>query len=70
VLRTKTERPEGIAAGVARLVGTDRDRIVAETDRLLDDEAAYRDMVGTANPYGDGKAAGRIVEAIRSFFGD
>lgn len=60
VLRDKTERPEGIAAGVARLVGTDAARIEAEAARLLDDEAA-RQAMRAANPYGDGQAAARIV---------
>ena len=64
VLRDRTERPEGVAAGVAKLVGTDKGRIVAEADRLLDDPKAYRQMAKTANPYGDGQAANRIVEAI------
>lgn len=64
VLRQVTERPEGVAAGTARVVGTDRDRIVAEASRLLDDPAAYREMAQAANPYGDGHAAGRIVQAL------
>ena len=64
VLREVTERPEGVAAGTARLVGTDPERIVAEATRLLDDERAYRAMAQVANPYGDGQAAGRIVEAL------
>jgi UDP-N-acetylglucosamine 2-epimerase (non-hydrolysing) len=64
VLRDETERPEAIAAGVARLVGTDEATIVAETARLLDDPAWYRQMARGASPYGDGLAAGRIVAAI------
>lgn len=64
VMRETTERPEGVAAGTARLVGIDPDRIVAETERLLDDEAAYAAMARAHNPYGDGKAAERIVERL------
>ena len=64
VLRRTTERPEGVEAGVARLVGTDRTAIVAETTRLLTDESAYHSMVSGANPYGDGKAAERIADIL------
>ena len=64
VLRDVTERPEGLEAGTARLVGTDADRIVAEVTRLLDNRAAYDQMARAANPYGDGAAAGRIVQAL------
>jgi UDP-N-acetylglucosamine 2-epimerase (non-hydrolysing) len=64
VLRDATERPEGIAAGVARLVGTDARRIFAETSRLLTDPAAYRRMARVANPYGDGRAARRIAAIL------
>jgi len=64
VMRETTERPEGVEAGTARLVGTDVDRIVAETFRLLDDEAAYAAMARAHNPFGDGKAAERIVELL------
>lgn len=64
VLRTTTERPEGIAAGTARLVGTDPDRIVAESVRLLDDPAAHADMARAHNPYGDGYAAERIARIL------
>ena len=59
-----TERPEGIAAGTAKLVGTDADTIVAETERLLDDDAAYAAMARAHNPFGDGKSASRIVELL------
>ncbi len=66
VLRDCTERPEAIAAGVARLVGTDEACIVRETERLLDDEAAYAAMARAVNPYGDGHAAARIgAELLR-----
>ncbi|MBC7987523.1 MAG: UDP-N-acetylglucosamine 2-epimerase (non-hydrolyzing) [Sphingomonadaceae bacterium] len=65
VTRDVTERPEAIAAGTARLVGTDTDRIVAEAARLLDDEAEYQRVSAISNPYGDGRAAARIVEAMK-----
>jgi UDP-N-acetylglucosamine 2-epimerase (non-hydrolysing) len=61
VLREKTERPEGIEAGVAELAGTDRARIVAAASRLLTDEDAYRAMTNAVNPYGDGRAGERIA---------
>ncbi len=64
VMRTETERMEGVDAGVARLVGTDRDNIVAEATELLTDLAAYSRMSSTRNPYGDGRAASRIVANI------
>ena len=68
VLRDVTERPEGIAAGVARLVGTDAARIVAEAARLLDDPVAHAAMARGASPYGDGRAAARIVAALQAWF--
>ena len=64
VMREVTERPEGIEAGNACLVGTEKERIVRETSRLLNDTAAYNAMAEARNPYGDGHAAERIVEAI------
>lgn len=64
VLRETTERPEGVEAGTARLVGTDADTIVAEVFRLLDDPAAHAAMARAHNPYGDGRAAARIVAAL------
>ena len=64
VLRETTERPEVVTVGAARVVGTDPDRIVAETIRLLDDPAAYAQMAAAPNPFGDGRAAGRIVETL------
>jgi UDP-N-acetylglucosamine 2-epimerase (non-hydrolysing) len=67
VLRRVTERPEGIAAGFLTLVGTDRERIVREAARLLEDPSARR-MAGARNPYGDGRAAERIVQALRYYF--
>jgi len=59
-----TERPEGIEAGTARLVGTDRNRIVAEILSLLDDKDAYDAMARAHNPFGDGCAAERIAEIV------
>ena len=64
VMRETTERPEGVAAGTARLVGTDPAAIVAAVSQLLDDPAAYAQMAHAVNPYGDGQAAARIVEAL------
>jgi UDP-N-acetylglucosamine 2-epimerase (non-hydrolysing) len=65
VMRDTTERPEGIEAGVVRLVGTHRERIVAEATRLLTDPEAHAAMATPANPYGDGQAARRIVRILR-----
>ena len=64
VMRETTERPEGVAAGTARLVGTDEDRIVSEVFTLLDDKAAYERMARAHNPFGDGHAAGRIAKVV------
>ena len=64
VLRNTTERPEGIAAGTLKLVGTDTDVIYQETLRLLTDSAEYDRMSKASNPYGDGHASERIVDAI------
>lgn len=64
VLREVTERPEAVEAGTARLVGTERRRIVAEVERLLGDAEAYRRMAQAVNPYGDGHAAERIARAL------
>lgn len=64
VLRKTTERPEAIEAGTARLVGTDKDTIIANTQKLITDENEYRNMSSKANPYGDGRAAMRIVDII------
>lgn len=69
VLRKTTERPEGVHAGVARLVGTDRSVIVETATRLLTDGATYRAMSQVASPYGDGRASQRILGAIRHRFG-
>jgi UDP-N-acetylglucosamine 2-epimerase (non-hydrolysing) len=64
VMRETSERPEAIAAGTARLVGTEAATIAREVARLLDDEGAWRAMCRQSNPYGDGKASGRILEAL------
>lgn len=64
VMRENTERPEGIAAGTARLVGTDIEKILANANSLLDDESVYRGMAERHNPYGNGQAASRIVEEL------
>lgn len=68
VMREKTERPEAVAAGTVKLVGTDEERIVAEAAGLLEDAQKYRAMARIHNPYGDGQASSRITEIIRSFF--
>lgn len=64
VMRETTERPEGVAAGTARLVGAKREAIVRETTRLLDDQAAYKAMAQAHNPYGDGTASRQIADII------
>jgi UDP-N-acetylglucosamine 2-epimerase (non-hydrolysing) len=64
VMRDTTERPEGVAAGTARLVGADASVIVAETSRLLDDSVAYDAMAKAHNPYGDGTASRRIAAVL------
>ncbi len=69
VLRDKTERPEAVEAGVVRVIGTREDRIVNEISRLLTDENEYRKMQKKINPYGDGAASERIVQAIGFYFG-
>ena len=67
VLRDKTERPEAIEAGTARLVGTEAERIVAAAAELLEDQAAYQKMAQAKNPFGDGRAAERIVDLIVNY---
>ena len=64
VMRETTERPEGVEAGTAKLVGTDAEAIVTEIFTLLDDKAAYESMARAHNPFGDGHSARRIVELI------
>jgi UDP-N-acetylglucosamine 2-epimerase (non-hydrolysing) len=67
VLREKTERPEGVSAGVLKLVGTDTDKIINETSRLLTDQSAWAKMAHAANPFGDGHAANHIVQGILDY---
>lgn len=69
VLRKTTERPEGVDAGTARMVGTDTDTVVAEASRLLADESAYAQMAKAVSPYGDGSAAQRIRDWVFEEFG-
>ena len=64
VMRDTTERPEGIAAGTLKLVGTEEDRIYKEFKRLLEDEAEYAKMSEASNPYGDGFACKRIADIL------
>lgn len=70
VMRNTTERPEAISAGNALLVGTDRERIVSEAERLLRDEEAYRSMANRQHPFGDGYAAKRITDILASYSPD
>ena len=67
VMRETTERPEAVAAGTVKLVGTDVDTIVREVTRLMDDQNAYDEMAHAHNPYGDGRASKRIVEFIAKY---
>ena len=69
VMRRETERPEAIAAGTAKLAGVEKDEIVRLAGELLDDPAAYARMAKAVNPYGDGHASERIVQAILWHFG-
>ena len=64
VLRDTTERPEAVSAGTVKLIGTDRDRVFNETKLLLTDKREYDKMAQAANPYGDGNAATRIIDAL------
>ena len=68
VMRIETERPEAVEAGVAKLIGTQEDMIVSEVGRLLDSPVAYNAMARSVSPYGDGKAAARIVRIIAERF--
>ena len=68
VMRDTTERPEGVDAGTVQLVGADADAIVTHASRLLLDSNAYNKMANAKNPYGDGQAADRIIEALNSYF--
>ena len=69
VLRSETERPEAVEAGTVKIVGTNKELIVSETQKLLSDSYEYMKMSKAANPYGDGEACGRIVDAILHYFG-
>jgi UDP-N-acetylglucosamine 2-epimerase (non-hydrolysing) len=69
VMRENTERPEAVTAGTVRLIGTDEARIVASVSELLTDESAYAAMAKATNPYGDGHAAARSVDAIAHLLG-
>ena len=64
VMRNTTERPEALDAGTVKLVGTDHDLIVSEVSKLLEDKAYYDKMSHAVNPYGDGKACGRIIKVL------
>jgi UDP-N-acetylglucosamine 2-epimerase (non-hydrolysing) len=68
VTREQTERPEAVTAGVARLVGTGHDAVRAALEELLDDRQAYAAMARGGSPYGDGRAAARIIDALEVFF--
>ena len=69
VLRDKTERPEGVEAGTLKLVGTESEKVKKEMEELLDNDAEYQRMAQAKNPYGDGKASERILDAIAYYFG-
>ncbi|WP_160993974.1 non-hydrolyzing UDP-N-acetylglucosamine 2-epimerase [Ligilactobacillus salivarius] len=69
VLRDTTERPEGVEAGTLKLVGTESEKIKEEMEELLDNDAEYQRMAQAKNPYGDGKASERILDAIAYYFG-
>ena len=69
VLRDTTERPEGVKAGTLKLVGTDPERVKEEMTALLTDPDLYQKMSSARNPYGDGKASERIVQAIQHYYG-
>ena len=64
VMRDTTERPEGVAAGTAKLLGADRCKIVSEVNNLLDNDDAYQGMAQAHNPYGDGTASRQIAQII------
>jgi UDP-N-acetylglucosamine 2-epimerase (non-hydrolysing) len=69
VLRDTTERPEAIAAGTVKLIGTEKQRVFAETKNLLENRQAYDNMAGACNPYGDGQASRRIVQTLLHRYG-
>ncbi|PAB58305.1 non-hydrolyzing UDP-N-acetylglucosamine 2-epimerase [Anaeromicrobium sediminis] len=68
VLRTETERPEAVDAGTVKMAGVERNRVYEMTKKLLEDNEAYKEMANAVNPYGDGNACKRIVEAIKEYF--
>lgn len=68
VLRDKTERPEGLEAGTLKVIGTKKNRVVKEVTELLQNKEQYKKMSRAVNPYGDGLASGRIIEAIKDYF--
>jgi UDP-N-acetylglucosamine 2-epimerase (non-hydrolysing) len=68
VLRTETERPEAVLAGTAKIAGIEKDNIVKLIDELINNKEEYDKMANAVNPYGDGKASERIVDAIRKYF--
>lgn len=70
VLRTETERPEAAKSGTVKVAGIEKETIFNMTDKLLNNEEEYNKMANAVNPYGDGKASGRIVNAIKEYFGD
>jgi UDP-N-acetylglucosamine 2-epimerase (non-hydrolysing) len=69
VLRDTTERPEAVAAGTVKLIGTDSERVYSEAKTLLTDKEEYNHMAESVNPYGDGKASARIIQAILYHYG-
>jgi UDP-N-acetylglucosamine 2-epimerase (non-hydrolysing) len=69
VLRDVTERPEAVSAGTVKIVGTDEKVVFSNINRLFEDKKFYNSMARAVNPYGDGKACGRIIESIRYYFG-
>ena len=70
VMRESTERPEAVEVGTVRLVGTNKELIIRETERLLTDKQAYQSMASKSNPYGDGQSAARILKILRAFRAD
>ena len=69
VLRRETERPEAVAAGTVKIAGTEEEDIFRMASELIADESAYQKMARAVNPYGDGRACRRIVDAILYYFG-
>ena len=70
LMRNITERPEAVMEGTVKLVGTNTQFIVEQTERLLTDQAAYKEMAQAHNPYGDGNACARIINSIKQFYQD